>query len=193
MSYMTRQKYQSDGGPSANSIIAFLRINALAETDIIQFTTGLMLNFLIGGTDAHAKNYAILEPVGEASRLAPFYDIASIFAYDQRGDRKGERKMAMSIGGEYHYERITLKHWLKLCKDAKLDAELIAGLLRHYAEILPDTFNDTAKSALTDVAKLKISPESLRTPNGSSAIERKELVKRIGAGIRRQCDMVLNW
>ncbi|MDF7640206.1 type II toxin-antitoxin system HipA family toxin [Bifidobacterium sp. ESL0784] len=193
MSYMTRQKYQSDGGPNANSIIAFLRTNALAETDIIQFTTGLMLNFLIGGTDAHAKNYAILEPVGEAPRLAPFYDIASIFAYDARGDRKGERKMAMSIGGEYHYERIELKHWLKLCQDTKLDEELIAALLKHYAEILPDTFNDTAKIALADVAKLKISPESLTTPNGSSATKRKELVNRIGAGIKRQCDMVLGW
>ncbi|WEV69256.1 type II toxin-antitoxin system HipA family toxin [Bifidobacterium sp. ESL0775] len=193
MSYMTREKYQSEGGPGAVAIIRFLRANQLGETDIIQFVIGLILNFLIGGTDAHAKNYAILEPVGEAPRFAPFYDIASIFAYDQRGDRKGERKMAMSIGGEYHYERMELKHWLKLCQDAKLDAELIAGLLRHYAEILPDTFNDTAKSTLTDVAKLKISPESLRTPNGSSTTERKELVNRVGAGINRQCDMVLGW
>ncbi|MCO6558966.1 MAG: type II toxin-antitoxin system HipA family toxin [Bifidobacterium sp.] len=193
MSYMTQEKYQSDGGPGAVAIIRFLRANQLGETDIVQFVIGLILNFLIGGTDAHAKNYAILEPVGEAPRLAPFYDIASIFAYGTRGDRKSERKMAMSIGGEYHYERIELKHWLKLCQDAKLDPELIAGLLKHYAEILPDTFNDVAKTALTEAAKLKISPESLKTPNGSSATKRKELVNRIGAGIKRQCDTVLNW
>ncbi|MDF7664422.1 type II toxin-antitoxin system HipA family toxin [Bifidobacterium sp. ESL0763] len=193
MSYMTRQKYQSDGGPSANSIIDFLHANAFAETDILQFAIGLMLNFLIGGTDAHAKNYAILEPVGEAPRFAPFYDIASIFAYDARGDRKGERKMAMSIGGEYHYERIGLRHWLRLCQDTKLDAELVAALLKHYAEILPDAFADAAKAALADAAGLDIAPESRTTPNGSSAGERQELVNRIGAGIKRQCDAVLGW
>lgn len=193
MSFMTREKYQSEGGPGAVAIIEFLRANQLSETDVVQFAVGLMLNFLIGGTDAHAKNYAILEPVDETPRLAPFYDIASIFGYDERGDRKGERKMAMSIGGEYHYERIEWRHWLRLCQEAKLDAGLIAGLLRHYAEILPDAFNDTAKTALAEVSHLKISRQSLRTPNGSSAQSRKELVNRIAAGINRRCDTVLDW
>lgn len=193
MSFMTREKYQSEGGPGAVAIIEFLRANQLSETDVVQFAVGLMLNFLIGGTDAHAKNYAILEPVDETPRLAPFYDIASIFGYDERGDRKGERKMAMSIGGEYHYERIEWRHWLRLCQEAKLDAGLIAGLLRHYAEILPDAFNDTAKTALAEVSHLKISRQSLRTPNGSSAQSRKELVNRIAAGINLRCDTVLDW
>ncbi|WEV64200.1 hypothetical protein [Bifidobacterium sp. ESL0732] len=94
-------------------------------------------------------------------------------------------------GDEYYYERIELKHWLRLCQGTKLDVELIAGLLKHYAEILSDTFNGTAKIALTDVVKLKISPESFRMPNSSSANARKELVNRIGAGVKRHCDSVL--
>ena len=46
------------------------------------FFEALIFNYINAGTDAHAKNYAILEPVNGTLQLAPLYDIASLFAYD---------------------------------------------------------------------------------------------------------------
>lgn len=57
---MTAQKYQSDGGPDALAIVQFLYTEHFSATDIHLFYTALILNFLMAGTDAHAKNYAIL-------------------------------------------------------------------------------------------------------------------------------------
>ena len=54
------------------------------------------------------KNYAILEPVGAAPTLAPLYDVTSMFPYDTQ---RKQRKLVMSIGSEYNYARIELRHW----------------------------------------------------------------------------------
>ncbi len=109
LGFMTAQKYQSDGGPDALAIVQFLYTEHFSATDIHLFYTALILNFLMAGTDAHAKNYAILEPAGESPMLAPLYDIASLFPYDTQ---RKQRKLAMSIGREYNYERIELRHWV---------------------------------------------------------------------------------
>ena len=46
-----------------------MRANGLDETEIKLFYMALVINFLIAGTDAHAKNYALLEPVGKNRHL----------------------------------------------------------------------------------------------------------------------------
>jgi len=55
----------------------------------------LALNWLIAGTDAHAKDFSILISVGAQVRLAPLYDIASILPYAQLDLSRA--KLAMKI------------------------------------------------------------------------------------------------
>ncbi len=45
-----------------------------------RFADALIWNWLIAGTDAHAKNYSLLL-AGDQVRLAPLYDIASALPY----------------------------------------------------------------------------------------------------------------
>ena len=45
-----------------------------------RFADALAWNWIIGGTDAHAKNYSLLLS-GSDVRLAPLYDIASALPY----------------------------------------------------------------------------------------------------------------
>lgn len=180
----TAEKYQSDGGPGATEILACLRINGLDTTSTGLFYIALILNFLMGGTDAHAKNYAIEEPVGERPRLAPLYDVASMFAYNTQ---RNQRKLAMSIGGEYSWERIELRHWRKLAKtDNSDDAELLELLLARYAAMLPDAFADAAKAAL------ELSSEILRADKETQN-NRGRLLTCIQDGIATQCARVLQW
>lgn len=187
LGYLTAQKYQSDGGPGATEIIRFLYSERFSETDIQLFYIALVLNFLLGGTDAHAKNYAILELPGTAPTLAPLYDIASMFPYDTQ---RKQRKLAMSIGKEYNYERIELRHWDRLADEihatcAADDKEFLHFALKHYAQELLTIFIATAQMELKTADTL----DSTET----AAEQRSQLVERIQAGVETQCGRVLHW
>ena len=95
------RKYQVDGGPSPGRIAALFRLRmtpAAAADAVDRFADALAWNWVVGGTDAHAKNYSVLL-AGADSRLAPLYDVASLLPYD--GMNLGKMRMAMRIGGEY--------------------------------------------------------------------------------------------
>ncbi|MGK4256645.1 hypothetical protein [Bifidobacterium pullorum] len=127
------------------------------------------------------------EPVGAAPTLAPLYDIASMFPYDTQ---RKQRKLAMSIGSEYNYERIELRHWDRFASEihrthAASDGEFIRFALHHYAKEMPHTFQATAEAELRSVGKTD--------PNEDSMQQRRELAKRIQQGQERQCGHVLRW
>jgi HipA-like C-terminal domain len=51
------------------------------EEDVQSFVDAIAFNWLIAGTDVHAKNYALLLGGSGAVRLAPLYDLVSILPY----------------------------------------------------------------------------------------------------------------
>lgn len=182
--HMTAEKYQSDGGPSAIDIINCLRSNNLDEANVTLFYIALILNFLMAGTDAHAKNYAVLEPTGQRPHLAPLYDIASMFAYDTQ---RKQRKLAMSIGREYNYERIELRHWQRLAAATRSgDFDMLQLLLYRYATLLPEAFHKAGIRALS------LSDDVLGS-DAKTQRDREQLVRRIQSGIDAQCARVLRW
>ncbi len=139
-------KYQNDGGPSIKDIIGLLRDNSSKpEIDIRNFLKAIILNWLIAGTDAHAKNYSMLLAAGGEIRLAPLYDIASVLPYDDLQFRK--LKMAMKIGGEYKLHAIGLREWQKLVGEISYEEEAIIDMLRSVSVSLPDLASDTAQMA----------------------------------------------
>ena len=78
------KKYENEGGPSLRRIIDFLRENSGSPGEDIQtLIDAVAYNWLIGGTDAHAKNYSILIGAGGRVRLAPLYDLVSVLPYDE--------------------------------------------------------------------------------------------------------------
>ncbi|MBR1004256.1 MULTISPECIES: type II toxin-antitoxin system HipA family toxin [Bradyrhizobium] len=130
------KKYQNEGGPSATNIIDLLRTYSTdRDTDLDTFVTALGFNWLIAGTDAHAKNYSLLLS-GPDVRLAPLYDIASILPYDEVDLRKA--KLAMKIGGEYKVELIGLRQWQKFARDVRTNADQLIEVLISMAKHLPD-------------------------------------------------------
>jgi serine/threonine-protein kinase HipA len=104
------RKYQNEGGPGPEDIVALLlRESDDPETDVAAFLDALALSWVIGGTDAHAKNYSVLISSGTV-RLAPFYDLISILPYPHRvHDRKAA--LAMRIDREYRLWKIRRRHW----------------------------------------------------------------------------------
>jgi serine/threonine-protein kinase HipA len=117
-------KYQNEGGPGIRDIVALLGGNSSApKEDVATFLDSVVFNWLIAGTDAHAKNYALLIGVGGGVRLAPLYDVASILPYPDIDIEKA--KASMKIGGEYRLRNIRAYHWRKLAVELKLDPEKI--------------------------------------------------------------------
>jgi serine/threonine-protein kinase HipA len=130
-------KYESDGGPGARTIAELLRAQSSnPEEDIESFVDANILNWLIAGTDAHAKNYALLLGGGGAVRLAPVYDLASILPYQTVDLLKA--KLAMKIGGEYRLRNIGLRHWKKFAVDLRLQEGWLIERIRAMAASLPD-------------------------------------------------------
>jgi serine/threonine-protein kinase HipA len=138
---MPTKKYQNEGGPSPFDIIQLLRTYSTDRGDDLDtFIGALGFNWLIAGTDAHAKNFSLLLS-GRRVRLAPLYDIASILTYDGFDMRKV--KFAMKVGGEYTLSRIGLRQWQKLACEVRVDPEELISRLAGMAQRLPDEVNVT--------------------------------------------------
>jgi serine/threonine-protein kinase HipA len=148
------RKYQNDGGPGAREIAALLRTNVyqppdagadvgdVAENDVWRFVDALLFNWLIGGTDAHAKNYSLLIGSGGLVRMAPLYDLASIFAYPDLD--RGRAKLAMKVADKYRLEDIRLRHWEKFASELQLEPDAVIERARWLADALPDGMAETA-------------------------------------------------
>jgi serine/threonine-protein kinase HipA len=68
----------------------------VADQTLARFFDALAWNWLIAGTDAHAKNYSLLLAGGQV-RLAPLYDIASALPYEHERGLRFAMKLAMII------------------------------------------------------------------------------------------------
>lgn len=141
MGILPTKKYQNEGGPTPSDVIELLRTYSTdREADLETFVSALGFNWLIGGSDAHAKNYSLLLASGPHVRLAPLYDIASILPYDHVDQRKV--KLAMKVGGEYKLDQIALRQWQKFAREMRADADVVIATLISMAGQIPDLVND---------------------------------------------------
>jgi serine/threonine-protein kinase HipA len=155
------RKYQSDGGPSPGDIAELLR-SVLPGDRVIEsigrFVDALVFNWIIDGTDAHAKNYSLLH-VGRQTRLAPLYDIASSLPYDRSGGHKS--KLAMKVGSEYRLLATDRRsNWQRLAGEVGLTHDDVVARVRRLARAAPDAFS-AATADSTVVALGSDLPERL--------------------------------
>lgn len=142
------RKYQSDDGPTPRQVAELIRSTIPgpdAETDVWRFADALAFNWLIAGTDAHAKNYSLLL-AGNQIRLAPLYDIASILPYDDSGEY--EVKLAMKVGNDYKLRRTDrLSAWNHAADELKLDRARLVSRVLDLAERVPEAFVQALEDA----------------------------------------------
>lgn len=53
----------------------------VSATDALALLDQVIFNILVANTDAHAKNYSLILPVGAAPRLAPIYDVSTVLSW----------------------------------------------------------------------------------------------------------------
>ncbi len=134
-------KYEANGGPSVAAVVDLLRTlgGIQAAVDIRGFVKALLFNFLLGNSDAHGKNFALLYDPERGVRLAPIYDIVSTAVYPDVTDR-----MAMKIGGVDDPATVDLVAWKELARESGLGGQLgvlarvWSAEIRAKAELLRD-------------------------------------------------------
>jgi len=125
-------KYEANGGPSAGQVVALLRRlgSRRAAVDVNAFVRAIVIDFLLGNSDAHGKNFSLLYE-SPGVRLAPLYDIVSTAVYPDLTGR-----LAMSIGGEEDPDRVDLASWERFGREAGLGGQLPRFVRQWSADIL---------------------------------------------------------
>jgi serine/threonine-protein kinase HipA len=142
------RKYEVDGGPGIVEIAELLRHQSSEpDIDVLRFVDSIALNWLIAGTDAHAKNYSVLHARGPQLRLAPLYDIITILPYPQL--TYGMNKLAMAIGEERLISAIAGSHWRTLADEIGIRGDVLLERVANLAVAIPravDRLNATHAS-----------------------------------------------
>jgi HipA-like protein len=109
-----------------------------------EFIDALILNWLISGTDAHAKNYSFLMAEGGQVRLAPLYDISSSLPYSQTVDPRKAR-LAMRIGEKYRVNEIGGYDWEKSAAEWGCSPDGMTARIKQIAGLVPEAARRTAE------------------------------------------------
>lgn len=130
------RKYENEGGPGVTQILEILRGSSSApEEDGRTFLDAIAFNWLIGGTDAHAKNYSFLIAGEGRVRLAPLYDVASILPYEFDAMRI---RLAMKVGDKYRIRDISARSWEKLSEALGVDPAQMMSQVSEIAHRIVD-------------------------------------------------------
>jgi serine/threonine-protein kinase HipA len=147
MGLSCRCKYEEDGGPSLGAVAALLRRHSGDPvTDIATLRDWQLFNYLVGNSDGHAKNLALLYPAGDlVPRLAPLYDLVCIEFLDRLGLRY-DRKLAFFIGGNNLPEQVTRDDWAAHARAIGVPPKSLLERLRQMAAELPALAKETRAS-----------------------------------------------
>jgi serine/threonine-protein kinase HipA len=111
-------KYEADGGPGIDSILASLEGSMARDEDRLTFFQAQVIYGLLCAPDGHAKNFSVFLRPGGRYQLTPLYDVLS--AYPVLGDGPGKLspfkvKLAMAVRSKNAHWRvrdIVRRHWL---------------------------------------------------------------------------------
>jgi serine/threonine-protein kinase HipA len=144
---MPARKYQEDGGPDIAQIVTLVRrVSAEPVVDVERFLNANIFNWLIGGTDAHSKNYSLLVSAGDEVRLAPLYDLSSQLPYPELI----EQRVAMKIGEHYEIPLVRLSDWQSVARACAVEEEAVVAMVTEMAKALPDVIAGARAQALID-------------------------------------------
>lgn len=135
------RKYENDGGPGIVEIMELLNRTSKPVDDRKRFIEAIVFNYLILGSDAHAKNFSLLLGPHGQIRLAPLYDIASLLPY---ASQRSDFRFAMRIGRHYRDEQIQRRHFASAARACEFPVAEMMETLSRQAERIPDAMSGVA-------------------------------------------------
>jgi serine/threonine-protein kinase HipA len=133
------RKYQNEGGPGIVEICDLLTGSDEPQRNRADFLKAVVLFWLIGATDGHAKNFSIALMPGGRFRMTPLYDVLTVqHSLDAGTLQIKDMKLAMRAGQGRHY-RVADIHGQHFVETA-----LAAGFSRGQVE---EVFEDIRRRA----------------------------------------------
>lgn len=115
-------KYESDGGPGMEKIMALLQGSRTSARDREQFLKTQILFWLLCAPDGHAKNFSLRLLAGGDYELTPLYDVLSAYPLLGKGANQiapHDVKLAMAVrskNAHWHMNKIMRRHWNAVAK-----------------------------------------------------------------------------
>ena len=162
-------KYEQEyrDGPQGATIASLLTLAKLCKVPAIaqqQLLTWLLFNYLIGNSDAHAKNISFLVNhhlfdernhivIDAGIKVAPFYDLVCGTVY-------GYQDLAQSIGGENEIPFITRLEWKRFTDECgisfvivqKIAQQLVKKITMCLPSLAEHTKNYTNQPIIEEIA-----------------------------------------
>lgn len=126
-------------------VLNFTKEPALSKAE---FTKRIIFNYLIGNTDAHAKNFSILWLFSDYIELSPAYDILCSTIYDC------DQRIAMKIGKARFYNEVTEKDWELFAHDLDISYKFVKTELQRQKKLLPQIIQQICDELNCEVGRL---------------------------------------
>ncbi|UYP67635.1 HipA domain-containing protein [Thalassobacter stenotrophicus] len=85
----------------------------VSANDALALLDQVIFNIVVANTDAHAKNYSLILPIGAAPRLAPIYDVSTVLSWPHV-----VKTYAQSIDGKKRNpEMVAGRHWEAIARE----------------------------------------------------------------------------
>lgn len=96
----------------------------------------VLFNLLVANTDAHAKNYSLLFPLGAPVSMAPLYDVSCVLPWDGRdGGAKIIQTHAQRLAGKPRRPGdLALRHWDQIARAAGVRSSVLKNRLADMAD-----------------------------------------------------------
>ena len=144
------QKYENQKGPGISKILGLLRGSDDPSNDQAAFLRAVIVFWLLGATDGHAKNFSIFLSPGGRFNLAPLYDVLSAQPMLDAGQiQHNKMKLAMAAGDKRHYvvDTVMPRHFVQTGERAGFGRNMILPIFEDLRSRAPQAL-DTVEAAL---------------------------------------------
>ncbi len=132
-------KYEHEGGLTFAECLTLIREHSTQPLkDIPRLIQWQIFNFLLGNSDAHAKNLSFVYGQDNTTQLSPFYDLIAIHAWPRH---VFNHDLALSIGGETNINKIKRSHWESVADDCGVSFKLFDSSIKHLSDGIIDAFD----------------------------------------------------
>ncbi|MGP9723337.1 type II toxin-antitoxin system HipA family toxin [Corynebacterium sp. AOP40-9SA-29] len=135
------RKYESQLGPGARQVADLISsVSNDPQVDNRRFAQALIFNWLVCGTDAHARNYSIILREGSV-RLAPLYDINSHLAYMPGSSSD----LSMSVDGIFRASLVSRGRWIAEAARLHVPAGWMADEIDRQSDVVVESMRAAAE------------------------------------------------
>jgi len=136
LGYPNNKKYQTEGGPDFEKCVSLIRDKSTAAiNDINQIIKWQLFNFIVGNSDAHAKNVSFLYDQENRIMLSPFYDFICTQAYPHINS-----DLAIHIAGSASRSHVGKHRWEQFANNAGVKNTFIIKTLNELSDSIPNAF-----------------------------------------------------